>query len=265
MKLPWDMSLQLCVDSLLLQHSLFIICFFLKGQVWFTEFHSRKQSDPLANVCFSDINGECSRNQKNPRSKIHFSEQQNPNRLQQHRPSALSKIVAPWFMALTAEELWEGAAQLWEIRRSTCLLWSPSGSCWAGDALSECPAKVGGEWLAEVYGDLWLLPQALIASSSVGSPGRPAVSSDQHQGSCRWAHQNTVYWDLLWRQMVSRSAPKPDDKQRGGREKRRDGQLVAERVQDFNLAFRDTKKRVMGACALLVPIRHLSLRSAVIK
>lgn len=135
-----------------------------------------------------------------------------------------------------------------------------------GDALSECPVKVGGEWLAEVYGDLWLLPQALIASSSVGSPGRPAVSSDQHQGSCRWAHQNAVYWDLLWRQMVSRSAPKPDDKQRRGREKRRDGQLVTERVQDFNLAFRDThKKRVMAASALLVPIRHLSPRSAAIK
>lgn len=102
---------------------------------------------------------------------------------------------------------------------------------------------MGGEWLAEVYGDLWLLLQALIASSSVGSPGRPVVSSDQHRGSCRWAHQNAVYRDLLWRQMVSQSAPKPDDKQRRGREKQRDGQLLAERVQDFTLAFRDTKKK----------------------
>lgn len=73
------------------------------------------------------------------------------------------------------------------------LLSSPYGGFSDRDALSECPAKVGGEWLAEVYGDLLLLPQTLIASSSVGTPRRPVVSSDQHQGSCRWAHQSAVH------------------------------------------------------------------------
>lgn len=49
-------------------------------------------------------------------------------------------------------------------------------------------------------------------------------------------------------------------KQRRGRDKQNDGQLVTERDQDFNLAFRDTKKRrVMGALALLPPIRYTSL------
>ncbi len=140
---------------------------------------------------------------------------------------------------------------------STCLLCSPSGGCWGGDALSECPAKVGGEWLPEVYGDLWPLPQALIASSSVGSPGRPMVNSDQHRGSCRWAHQNAVYWGLLWRQMVSRSAPKPDDKQRGGREKRRDGQLVTERGSGLQLGLqRHKKQELWEPLALLVPIKY---------
>lgn len=73
---------------------------------------------------------------------------------------------------------------------------SPLESVW-GLLKRMCIIRVsresGGEWLAEVYGDLLLLPQALIASSSVGSPGRPVVSSDKHQGSCRWAHQNAVY------------------------------------------------------------------------
>lgn len=68
-------------------------------------------------------------------------------------------------MALTATELLERASQLWEIRRSPPLLLTPSGGCREGDALSVRPGKVGGEWLVEVYGDLWFLPQALIASS----------------------------------------------------------------------------------------------------
>lgn len=34
----------------------------------------------------------------------------------------------------------------------------------------------GGDCPAEVYGDLWPLPQHLIASSSVGSRGRPTES-----------------------------------------------------------------------------------------
>lgn len=107
--------------------------------------------------------------------------------------------------------------------------------------------KWGAEWLAEVYGDLWLLPGTLIASCSAGRPGRPVESSDQHRGFCRWAHQkNTVYPGLLWRQMVSRSTPKPDDKQRQRRRERRagrDGQLAVEWTQDFNLASEGEKLR----------------------
>ena len=56
---------------------------------------------------------------------------------------------------------------------------------------------MGGEWRAEVYGDLWFPPQALIASSSVGSPGRPVVSSDQHRGSCRWAQPKRCLLSLV--------------------------------------------------------------------
>lgn len=97
-----------------------------------------------------------------------------------------------------------GLAWKWTLRKSfwvvgnqqiTRFLWSPFGGCWGVDALSACPAKVGGEWLAEVYGDLWLLPQTLISSFFVSRQGRPMVSCDQHWDSCRWAHQNALHWN----------------------------------------------------------------------
>lgn len=66
------------------------------------------------------------------------------------------------------------------------------GAVEEGAALSVSPGKVGrgggggggvglggvggGDCPAEVYGDLWPLPQHLIASSSVGSRGRPTES-----------------------------------------------------------------------------------------
>jgi len=120
--------------------------------------------------------------------------------------------------------------KFWEIRRSTRLLRCPSGGRWEGDALSKCPAKVGGEWLTEVYGDVWPFLQALIASSSVGSPGRPAVSSDQHRGLLQVGPPKKRHspGTSLWRRMVSRSAPKSRrrNKRGGGREQQRDRQLV---------------------------------------
>ena len=46
--------------------------------------------------------------------------------------------------------------------------------------------------------------------------------------------------------MVSRRARKPDDKQRRGRERRGDGQLAAERVQDFQLGLQKTGRESYG-------------------
>lgn len=56
----------------------------------------------------------------------------------------LVRVVKNWLHHESQPWLWSSSAQLWEIRRFTHLLWSPSGGCWRGDALSECPEKVGG-------------------------------------------------------------------------------------------------------------------------
>ncbi|TNN46412.1 hypothetical protein EYF80_043378 [Liparis tanakae] len=89
--------------------------------------------------------------------------------------------------------------------------------------------------------------QALIASSSVGSPGRPAVSGDQHRGLLQVGPPKKRHspGTSLRRQMVWRSAPESRrrNKRGGGRDQRRDRQLVTERDQDFNLAFRDAAKK----------------------
>lgn len=58
---------------------------------------------------------------------------------------------------------------------------------------------------------------------------------------------------------VTEHSDKPDDKQRRGREKRGNEQLVNERAQDFHLAFRHTKELCTGALDLMVPIKYLSL------
>lgn len=125
--------------------------------------------------------------------------------------------------------------------------------------------KVGGEWLAEVYGDLWLLPQALIASTSVGSPGRPAVSGNQHRGSCRWAHQNAVFLRLVMETngVTEQSKTRRQTKKR----KRKVGEINSWPLKGPRTSTwpSETQKRVMGTLALLVPIKYLSLWSAVIK
>lgn len=130
-------------------------------------------------------------------------------------------------------------AHMWTIQHSCCL-WSPSG-CREGGALSECPAKVGGEWLAEVYGDLWLFSQTFIASSSVGSPERPMVSCNQRRGSCRWVHQNHCSLRLVMETngVAEHSVSRRQTKLR--KRNWRDQHLLIQRAQDFNLALKDWK------------------------
>lgn len=148
------------------------------------------------------------------------------------------KVVPQWIVSLTTEELWK-AAKLSDpfspfksfCRRlqRRCIIWVASESG-------------GGEscWLKfmEIYGSF---RRFLIASSSVGSPGRPAVSRNQHQGSCRWAHQTAVYSDLLWRQMDNWTCcgGPQNHRTRTDEEERAERHLFAERAQAFNLAFRD--------------------------
>lgn len=75
--------------------------------------------------------------------------------------------------------------------------------------------------------------QALIASFSLGSLGRPAESCDQ-RGACRGrgggltggSDQNTVHWNPLQRQMVSGNAPQTDDQQRLRQKQRGDVWLL---------------------------------------
>lgn len=144
------------------------------------------------------------------------------------------------------------------MRRSPSLHWSPSGGCWGGATLSVCPGKVGGEWLAEVYGDLWPLPQHLIASSSVGSRGRPMESFDQHQGSCRWAHQIRCLLRLITETngVTESSATRRHTKIRKTMARRRTaGQWKGLGLQ-LGLQVGGEGRRIMGTLASLVPIYH---------
>lgn len=166
------------------------MCFFCKNGSKFWVCRVGWHGVPFVNVSSSNSNGHCSLNQKYTEIYTILEANATPKKPQQ--PSSSTKASKKnWHESWTwrQKSFWERASQLWEMRRSPSLHWSPSGGCWGGATLSVCPGKVGGEWLAEVYGDLWPLPLHLIASSSVGSRGRPMESFDQHQGSCRWAHQ----------------------------------------------------------------------------
>lgn len=142
---------------------------------------------------------------------------------------------------------------IWGTHRGRGFIWVASES--------------GGELLAEVYGDLWLLPQAFIASSSVGSPGRPMVSINQCRGSGRWAHWThcSLRFVIETNGVTEHSTSRWQTKARGGKKPRGKDSCSVNGIRTST--WPSAAKKIYGSLGfvLLAPIKFLSFWSAVIK